>query len=149
MSTDTTGYTLTRVFDAPRELVWQCWTSPEHFAVWFGGHEGVMSEMVVEPRPGGRWSGTMTVPGGHTIPWNGKFLEIEEPHRLVLAFNDQAELGEEYDTFTVTLTEKDGGTELVLTQAGGHLTPEQYEQAKTGTASFLDVMAEHLAVLRG
>ena len=42
---ETEGYTITRVVDAPRELVWQCWTRPEHFAVWFGGHDGVMTDM--------------------------------------------------------------------------------------------------------
>ena len=41
--TSSDGYTISRVFDAPRDLVWQCWTSPEHFAVWFGGHDGVMT----------------------------------------------------------------------------------------------------------
>jgi uncharacterized protein YndB with AHSA1/START domain len=142
------GYTITRVFDAPRDLVWQCWTRPEHFAVWFGGHDGVMTDMVVEPRVGGRWGGTMTVPGGHQISWNGRFLEVDAPHRLVLALTDEAELREPYETYTVTLTETDGKTELVVTQSGGNLTPEQYEGAKAGTAVFLDVMAELLETLQ-
>jgi uncharacterized protein YndB with AHSA1/START domain len=148
MSTDTTGYTLTRVFDAPRDLVWQCWTRPEHFAVWFGGHDGVMSDMVVEPVTGGRWGGTMTVPGGHQIHWVGRFLEVDEPHRLVLALTDEAPLREPYETYVVTLTEQDGKTELVVSQVGGNLTPEQYEGAKAGTAVFLDTMAELLATLQ-
>ncbi|MCW2600738.1 MAG: hypothetical protein JWM02_2567 [Frankiales bacterium] len=141
------GYTITRVFDAPRELVWQCWTDPAHFAVWFGGHNGRMEDMVVEPRAGGRWSGTMVLPDGHTIPWIGEFLEVEEPSRLALAFSDQAILGTEYDTFTVTLTELAGKTELVLRQSGGHLTDEQYGEAEHGTGTFLDVLAEHLTTL--
>ncbi|MCU1601608.1 MAG: hypothetical protein JWO22_2317, partial [Frankiales bacterium] len=32
-----TGYTIVRTFDAPQDLVWQCLTQAEHFAVWFGG----------------------------------------------------------------------------------------------------------------
>jgi uncharacterized protein YndB with AHSA1/START domain len=142
------GYTITRVLDAPRELVWQCWTRPEHFAVWFGGHDGVMTDMVVDARPGGSWSGTMTVPGGHQIGWNGRFLEVDAPHRLVLAITDEPELREPYETYTVTLTEQDGKTELVVSQSGGNLTVEQYEQAKAGTAGFLDVMAELLESLQ-
>jgi uncharacterized protein YndB with AHSA1/START domain len=142
------GYTITRVFDAPRDLVWQCWTEPEHFAVWFGGHDGVMSDMVVEPVTGGRWGGTMTVPGGHQIAWSGRFLEVDAPRRLVLALTDEPELREPYETYTVTLTEQDGKTELVVSQGGGNLTPEQYEGAKAGTAVFLDVMAELLESLQ-
>ncbi|HTL24552.1 MAG TPA: SRPBCC domain-containing protein [Mycobacteriales bacterium] len=145
---ETEGYTITRVVDAPRELVWQCWTRPEHFAVWFGGHDGVMTDMVVEPVVGGRWGGTMTVPGGHQIGWNGRFLEVDEPRRLVLAITDEPELREPFETYTVTLTETDGKTELVVTQSGGNLTVEQYEQAKAGTAGFLDVMGELLDSLQ-
>ena len=147
-SPDKTGYTITRVFDAPRDLIWQCWTQPEHFAVWFGGHDGVMSDMVVEAVTGGRWSGTMTVPGGHQIAWSGQFLEVDAPRRLVLALTDEGEIREPYETYTVTLSEQDGKTELVVSQGGGNLTAEQYEGAKAGTAVFLDTMAELLESLQ-
>lgn len=144
----TEGYTITRVFDAPRELVWKCWTTPEHFAVWFGGHDGVMTDMVVEARTGGRWGGTMTVPGGHQIQWSGQFLEVDEPHRLVLALTDEDEIREPYETYTVTLTEAGDKTEMAVTQSGGNLSTEEYEHAREGTAGFLDVMAELLADLQ-
>jgi len=144
---DDRGYTLTRLFDAPRELVWQCWTQAEHVAVWFGGHDGVMEDMVVDARPGGRWSGTM-VHAGNRMPWSGKFLEVDRPARLVLAVTDQPELGEEYEVYTATFSDLGGKTELILRQSGGHLTDEQYAQAQAGTATFLDVMAELLATLQ-
>ncbi len=147
MYDDTRGYTITRVFDAPRDLVWRCWTQPEDFAVWFGGHQGRMEGMVVEPVKDGRWGGTMVLPDGHRMQWTGTFLEVDPPNRLVLAFTDQENL-DEYDTFTVTLTDVDGKTELVLRQSGGHLTDEQYLQAQQGTGTFLDVMAEHLAAIQ-
>jgi uncharacterized protein YndB with AHSA1/START domain len=144
---DDRGYTLTRLFAAPRELVWQCWTQAEHFSVWFGGHEAVLQDMVVDARPGGRWSGTM-VDHGNRIAWSGTFLEVEPPSRLVLAFTDKPELGDEYDVITATFSDLGGKTELILRQTGGHLTDEQYAQAQAGTATFLDVMAELLATLQ-
>jgi len=136
------GYTITRTFDAPRELVWQAWTDPKQFAVWFGGPATQMLDMAMDVRPGGAWSGTMVLPDGGTIPWAGQFLEVSPTDRLVMTLSDQGELGTEYDVFTVTLS---GDTQLVLRQSGGHLTDEQYAEAMHGTGTFLDAMADLLA----
>jgi uncharacterized protein YndB with AHSA1/START domain len=141
------GYTITRTFDAPRDLVWKVWTEPEQFAYWFGGTETRMEDVELDVRPGGKWSGTMVIPDGSQIHWHGHFLDVEEPQRLVLALSD-VEGGEEYDLFTVTLAERGDKTELVLRQSGGHLTDAQYEQAKQGTGTFLDAMADLLARLQ-
>jgi len=139
------GYTITRVFDAPRELVWDAWTDPAQFAQWFGGDQARMEDMKMDVRPEGKWSGTMVLPGGATIDWRGWFIELARPERLAMAFSDRDIIGDQYDTFTVTLTDLGGKTEMVLRQHGGNLTDDQYEQAKEGTASFLDTMAELLA----
>lgn len=140
------GYTITRLMHAPRELVWRCWTDPEQYAVWFGGHDGRMEDLQMDVRPGGQWSATMVLPDGATIGWKGHYLEVDEPTRLVVAFTDQDILGAAYETFTVSLTDLDGSrTEMVVRQHGGHLTDEQYVQGKRGTGIFLDVMAELLA----
>ena len=56
---DDRGYTITRTFDAPRDLVWQAWTDPKQFAVWFGGPTTQMPDMAMDVREGGAWSGTM------------------------------------------------------------------------------------------
>jgi uncharacterized protein YndB with AHSA1/START domain len=90
----------------------------------------------------------MTVPGGPQIGWNGRCLEVDEPRRLGVAITVEPELREPFVSYTVTLTETDGKTELVVTQSGGNLTVEQYEQAKAGTAGFLDVMGELLDSLQ-
>lgn len=139
------GYTITRTFDAPRQLVWDCFTQPQHFAVWFGGHEGRMEKMVTNAVPGGEWSGTMVLPDGTTMAWTGEYREIAEPERLVLAFT----VGDlpTFEVFTVTLTDLGATTELVLRQTGGNLPDEEYAEAEHGTGTFLDVLAEHLASL--
>jgi uncharacterized protein YndB with AHSA1/START domain len=140
------GYTITRVFDAPRALVWQAWTTPEHFAVWFGGSQARMESVVMDVRPGGLWSGTMVLPDGNTIDWRGNYREVEEPQRLVMAVTDQP-AGDEYELYTVVLTEMGDKTQMVLRQSGGHLTDEEYGFAKQGTATFLDAMADLLTRL--
>ena len=145
------GYTITRTFDAPQDLVWQCLTTPEHFAVWFGGHDGQMKDMVVEPRVGGGWGGTMVLPNGHQMRWGGEFREVDPTRHLVLAFTVLDEFPEgvepDYDLFHFDLVETGGSTELTLRQSGGHLTDEQYGQAREGTNSFLDVLEEHLTTI--
>ena len=139
------GYTITRTFDAPRQLVWQAWTTPEQFAVWFGGPTTTMPDIAMDVRPGGAWSGTMLLPDGGTIAWGGRFLELDPPSRLVLTLNDSGVLAAEYETMTLTLTEVGGGTRLELRQSGGHLSDEQYAAAMHGTGTFLDAMADLLA----
>jgi uncharacterized protein YndB with AHSA1/START domain len=145
------GYTITRTFDAPQDLVWQCLTTPEHFAVWYGGHDGQMKDMVVDARVGGAWGGTMVLPNGFEMRWAGEFKEVDPTSHLVLAFTlpDETPAGQEpeYDLFTFDLVESDGKTELTLRQSGGHLTDEQYLEARAGTNGFLDVLEEHLATL--
>jgi uncharacterized protein YndB with AHSA1/START domain len=84
---------------------------------------------------------------GNDLPWASRFEEIHEPERLVFAVIDAPELGDEYELMTMTLTESGGTTELVLRQSGGHLTDEQYQEAKEGTAGFLDALAEVVADL--
>jgi uncharacterized protein YndB with AHSA1/START domain len=144
---DPPGITMTRVFDAPRELVWREWVEPERFADWFGGSESEipLSTVSMDVRPGGTWRATMLAgPERHEIHWKGEYREVVEPERLVLTFCDQPE-DDVYELVTVVLTELgDGRTEMHFEQRG-QLPPEQYERAESGWSSFFDRMAEHLA----
>ncbi len=139
------GYTLTRVYDAPRSLVWRAITEADLFAQWFGADTD-LDVHEWDLRPSGEWRATM-VWEGNEMPWAGRFLEIDEPERLVVAFIDQATIEDTFELMTYTLTEQGSQTELVLRQSGGHLTDEQYEQAREGTASFLDELAKVIAGL--
>ncbi len=75
--------TATRIFDAPRELVWQAWTDPEHLARWWGP-EGFSNPVCeVDLRPGGAIHIVMRAPDGAEHPMRGIFREIAKPERLV------------------------------------------------------------------
>ncbi len=79
-------FTITRVFDAPRELVWQAWTDPEHMSRWFGPHGFTtpLATVTMDVRPGGTFEFTMVSDDdGNEIPSGGTFLEVVEPERLV------------------------------------------------------------------
>jgi uncharacterized protein YndB with AHSA1/START domain len=141
------GITITRVFDAPRELVWKEWVEPERFADWFGGSESEipLPTVSMDVRPGGAWRATMFAgPGRHEIQWKGEYREVVEPERLVLTFSDQPD-DDVYELVTVVLTDLgDGRTEMLFEQRG-QMQAEQYERAESGWSSFFDRMAESLS----
>ena len=141
------GITITRVFGAPRQSVWQEWTEPERFADWFGGSESDVppSTVSMEVRPGGSWWLTMLAgPERREIKWKGEYREVVEPERLVFTLSDQP--GDEaYELVTVVLTDLgDGRTEMHFEQRG-LLPPEVYERAAEGWSIFFDRIAERLA----
>ena len=62
---------ITRIFDAPRELVFQAWTDPEHLKKWWGPHGFTNPVCDVDLRLGGRWSILMRGPDGTEYPCGG------------------------------------------------------------------------------
>jgi uncharacterized protein YndB with AHSA1/START domain len=141
------GISLTRVFDAAREIVWREWTEPDRFADWFGGRECEvpLDSVVMEVRPGGALRAIMFAPPDRReIRWKGEYQEVVEPERLVFTISDQP--GEErYEVVTVVLTDLgDGRTEMTFEQRG-HLSPEQYGYTEQGWGTFFARIDERLA----
>jgi uncharacterized protein YndB with AHSA1/START domain len=143
----TDGITITRVFEAPRERMWQEWTEPERFADWFGGAEAdvPVATVAMDVRQGGAWRATMFFgPSRAEIQWHGEYQEVVPPERLVLTISDKPE-GDSYELLTVTLTDiGDDRTEMRLEQRGD-MRPEQYTAAGRGWGKFFDRLAERLA----
>ena len=138
--------TITRVFDAPRELVWQAWTDPEHLARWWGpaGRTTPADSVTVDLRPGGTFRlSSIGDERGDDMVTLGTFREVVEPERLV--FEEPAEEAWHGGAVsTVTLTDLgDGRTELVL-RSTVHTTDEMRCTAEGGMNSALDRLAELL-----
>ncbi len=74
---------VTRDFDAPADLVFGAWTTPELVKRWWAGDRGVVTEAHIDLRVGGRWRWVMTANGGFEVAFSGEFLEIDRPRRLV------------------------------------------------------------------
>jgi uncharacterized protein YndB with AHSA1/START domain len=143
--TDDRGISITRVFDAPRERVWREWTEPEPFADWYGGPgcPVPLESVTMDVRPGGVLRLTMLI-GTREVQWEGEYLEVVEPERLVFTITDKPG-DDRYELVTVVLTDLgDGRTEMLFEQRG-HMGPEQYEAAKTGWGGFFDRVDERLA----
>jgi uncharacterized protein YndB with AHSA1/START domain len=74
---------ITRVFDAPRELVYKVWTDPEHVKNWWGPRGVTNPVCEIDLRPGGSYFYLMVSSKGHEYPATGKFIEIVKNKKLV------------------------------------------------------------------
>lgn len=150
--TDSSGpageLTITRVFDAPRELVFRCLITPEHLTHFWGplGVSAPLDQITVDPRPGGTFETVMVSDAdGSTYTMRAVYVEVRRPDRLVWT-----EPGVEGGmTTTITLTDLgDGRTEVVTRQSN---LPEAYRspEAQAGFATSLDRFAAYTAALAG
>ena len=105
---------MTRVFDAPRELVFAVHSDPEHLPNWMTGPEGwTMPVCEIDLRPGGGWHFVWRKDDGSEMGMRGEYREVDPPERLV----HTESWGEDWpETLnTLVLTEEDGKTTLTTT----------------------------------
>ena len=138
--------TLTRIYDAPRELVWSAWTEPEQLARWWGppGWSTPVSSIAMDVRPGGAFRIVSVSEDGAEMPIEGVYREVVEPERLVLEEPAQDAWHEGAVSVATFSDLGDGRTELVL-RATIHTTGEASRRAEAGMAGTLDRLAAHLA----
>jgi len=107
---------LTRVFDAPRELVFKAWTDPKQVAQWWGPHGFTNPVCDLDVRPGGAIRIHMRGPEGTVYPMTGVYQEVVEPERLV--FTSAALDADGNPMFevltTVTFAEQGGKTKQIM-----------------------------------
>lgn len=102
---------LTRVFNAPRELVFEAYSRAEHLDRWFGPRGFTTTTHAMDFRVGGAWSFTMTAPDGTVYPNYVLYREIDRPSRLVFDHGSSAERPDHFHV-TITFTEEEGGTRV-------------------------------------
>lgn len=108
-------FSITRTFDAPRELVWRAWTDESELAQWLRPF-GVSTDSVsFDVRVGGQYSYTMTNDEtGEKFPTGGTFLQVEPQDRLVLTWGEPGASVDTAPVMTLTFTPQGERTELVL-----------------------------------
>ncbi len=111
---------MTRVFNAPRRLVFDAWTKPELFVRWFGPRGWTVPVCEIDLRPGGTYRFVLRGPDGSEIGMRGVYREIVRPDRLVCteAYDGFSEVGwrpEDESVVTTVLTEHDGKTTWTAT----------------------------------
>src|SRR6266550_928472 len=111
---------ITRVFDAPRELVWKVWTDPKQLAQWWGPKGFTNPVCEIDVRVGGAIRIHMRSPDGNIYPMKGEFCEIVPPERLVFTNIAVDAAGNPIieGLTTVTFAEKGGKTTMTLHTRG-------------------------------
>jgi uncharacterized protein YndB with AHSA1/START domain len=112
---------LERTFDAPREAVFEAWTSPEVMRRWWSaGADWETPEAEVDLRAGGRIRVTMAEPGGGpTYTFSGEYLEVSPPERLVFTSAwERPDAGDALSTVTVEFHADGDRTTVVLIHRG-------------------------------
>ena len=107
---------ITREFDAPKDLVYKAWTTPELIKLWWSGDRGTVTSADVDLRVGGRWRYVMTASNGFEVAFHGEYREIVPNERIVATevFEGMPNAEEAAVVTTNTFTEKNGRTTLTI-----------------------------------
>jgi uncharacterized protein YndB with AHSA1/START domain len=148
---------ITRVFDAPRELVWKAWTDPEQMKRWWGPKDFTAPSCTIDLRVGGRYLLCMRSPEGQDFWTTGVYREIAAPERLVYtdSFADAEGnvvpashygMGDDFPLemlVSVTLAELDGRTTMIVTHSG-FTAGGMFDGASVGWNESFDKLAASL-----
>ena len=161
MADDVERMTVTRVFDAPRELVWKAWTDPQYVAKWWGPQGCTAPVVNMDFREGGKALLCMKMPDGQEF-WNGvDYIEIVPMEKIVSSMYfsnakgekvDPSELGFEHEVvegaYDVTLFEDLGDGKTKLTFIGNEPMKDAAESGQLeGWKQILDKVAGVVAEL--
>ncbi|HWO58350.1 MAG TPA: SRPBCC family protein [bacterium] len=133
-----------RQLDAPRDLVFQMWTDPEHLARWWGPSGFTTTTHAIDVRPGGHWRFTMHGPDGTDYENHIVYIEIVQSERIV--YKHVPVPGAEPVSFeaTVILEDINGKTRLTVRALFPSAKALEYVAAKYGA---IEGMKQHLARL--
>lgn len=141
---------LTRRFNAPRALVFQAYTEPEHIPHWWGPRGVTTVVETMDVRPGGSWRWIQHHPDGATYAFYGEYREVVPPERLVYTFEFAGFPGLVMKD-TLTFAEQDGTT--LLTVVSRFTSVEDRDAMvesglEGGGAEMWERLAEHLEHLK-
>jgi uncharacterized protein YndB with AHSA1/START domain len=142
---------LTRVFNAPRRLVFEAWTKPEQVRQWYGCGKFELRTCEIDLRVGGAYRYTMATPDGSNHTMQGAYREISAPSRLVYTeqFVTQGFTSGEA-LVTVIFAEHEGMTTLtstVLHKSKADRDAHLGAGMESGAGEALGRLAAHLATM--
>jgi uncharacterized protein YndB with AHSA1/START domain len=138
---------ITRVFEAPRERVFQAWVDPDEVARWYGPEQfdAPRERIRIDPRVGGRWELTMVQRvGGREFSIGYEIIELVEPELIVLRSDPMPEVGMQEPTF-VRVELHDHGPRTRMTLSDGPLPADGRGPAEAGWTAAVDKLATLVA----
>jgi uncharacterized protein YndB with AHSA1/START domain len=108
----------TRLFDAPRAVVFRAWTDPEQVIHWYGPKGFTVEHIEMNVRPGGAWRKCMRSPAGVDYWRSGVYLEVVEPERLSFTYvSDDPQGIKGHETLvTIDFLDRGGQTLMIFKQ---------------------------------
>jgi uncharacterized protein YndB with AHSA1/START domain len=142
---------LEREFSAPRALVYDAMSKPEHMSHWLGPRGYSLTSMEADLRTGGAWRFVHRDPNGNDFAFRGEFREIEPPSRLVRTFEWEGLPGH-VSVETLTLEDLDRGarTRMIVTSLFDSVEDRDgmlQSGMERGASESYDQLAEYLATL--
>ena len=137
---------MTRTFDAPRELIWEALSKPEHMREWWGPRGFTMPICEMDFGPGGAYRFVQQGPDGAEYGFRGEYREIVPPERITWTFEFEGMPGS-ISVDTMTLTEEDGQTTITTTSVFDSVEQRDgmlESGMETGAAETYDRLAELL-----
>jgi uncharacterized protein YndB with AHSA1/START domain len=104
---------ITREFDAPKHLVYEAWTTPEHVKRWWNARRGEVTIAEIDLRVGGKWRYAMVTEDGFEVAFHGEFREIVSNERIVSTEVYEG-MPDAEAVNTLTLMEVDGRTTMTI-----------------------------------
>ena len=143
---------MTRAFDAPRDLVFEAWTKPEHVRHWWGRRGSTIVHCEADVRPGGPWRYVTREENGVEVPFIGVYREVTPPERLVHTEIYDVEPFNSGDPAVVTVTFSEEAARTTVTVTSLYPTKEVRDIVlgsgmEVGAADSYDRLAERLATL--
>lgn len=138
----------TRIFDAPRELVWKLWTDPKNIVQWWGpnGFTTTIHEMDVKPK--GVWRFVMHGPDGRDYKNRIVYLEVKKPERLVYKHSPEKDTEPVNFEVTVDFSDKGGKTQVHMRMLFPSAEERDFvvnvHRAVEGLTQTLGRLAEHV-----
>ena len=151
-----------RIFDAPRALVWKAWTTPEYVMKWWGPKGFTSPVCRIDLRVGGRFTYSMRTPNGHVFYNGGEFREILPLEKIVWLWYFADAVGNRVSPAHYGFPDEDregnideihfedygrDRTKLTFTRNDPTATREEQEGAAAGFGQILDKLAEFVAEL--
>lgn len=139
--------TITRVFETPRDLVFEAWTKAEHLAKWWGPRGFTSTFQEFDMKPGGTWQFMMHGPDGVDFPNTNVIVDVIHPERIVIKHT----VFPHFEA-TALFEDQEGKTKLTYSTIYEE-TAEVFDKVKIyaapGAEEMLDCLEEHLESMAG
>ncbi len=136
---------ITRIFDAPREVVYEAWADPEQIVKWCCPDDYHVTFRQGDHKVGGKYSTGMKGEEDRELIYGGEYLEMNPPEKLVFThkWEDSSDYTYPHTTCVVELKDLDGKTEMHFTQTGFNVEAER-EGHRSGWTQIFEKLNKEL-----